>query len=230
MKYAVSDIHGRFDKYESMLKIINLSDEDELYVIGDVIDRGPDGIKILKDIMKRSNVHMLLGNHELMAVETILATDEESKLENLDLWMWNGGNTTLQDLLALDEEERERIVSFLSSLPVSMEVEAGGQKFYLVHGFPADEIKEQVWARPNLDTPNPFKDCILVIGHTPVSLLHENANRNISGYINYLNSVGGHFKIEHADGFIDIDCGCCYELPGVRLGCLRLDDMEEFYV
>lgn len=230
MTYVISDIHGNFEKYEDMLELIHLSDEDGLYVIGDVIDRGPDGIKILKDIMERPNAHMILGNHELMAVETIFAANKLSGWEKLDLWMWNGGAATYNALMALNGEKRDQVVSFLISLPISMEIEVNGQNFHLVHGFPADGKKDQVWARPDLDTQNPFADCTLVIGHTPVVLLHGNTDEEISDYINALDSFGEHFKIEHADGFIDIDCGCGSGLPEARLACLRLDDMEEFYV
>ena len=41
----MSDIHGCFDKYQKMLRRIDFAPEDTLYVLGDVIDRGPDGIK-----------------------------------------------------------------------------------------------------------------------------------------------------------------------------------------
>ncbi len=37
-------------------------------------------------------------------------------------------------------------------------------------------------------------------------------------------------KAEYAEGFIGIDCACCAVMPESRLACLRLDDMEEFYV
>jgi len=37
-------------------------------------------------------------------------------------------------------------------------------------------------------------------------------------------------RILHAPGVIDIDCGCSLEDPIKTLGCLRLDDMAEFYV
>ena len=40
------------DKYIKMLEKINFSDSDTLYILGDVVDRGPDGIKILLDIAK----------------------------------------------------------------------------------------------------------------------------------------------------------------------------------
>ena len=40
MYYAISDIHGRFDKYQEMLELIEFALRDTLYVLGDVIDRG----------------------------------------------------------------------------------------------------------------------------------------------------------------------------------------------
>ena len=63
MTYAVSDIHGRYDKYAAMLEIINFRDNDMLYVLGDVIDRHDDGIKIMLDMISRPNIVMLMGNH-----------------------------------------------------------------------------------------------------------------------------------------------------------------------
>ena len=122
----MSDIHGRFDKYASMLEVIQFSKEDELYILGDVIDRGKDGIAILMDIMNRSNVHMLLGNHEFMAVQTIFSKDKKEMLN----WMWNGGRNTYDDLMQLPQEEVERIILYLLNLPSFIELEVRNQKFY----------------------------------------------------------------------------------------------------
>ena len=44
-----------------MLSLIEFLPRDTLYVLGDVIDRGPDGIKILQDMMLRPNVFPLLA-------------------------------------------------------------------------------------------------------------------------------------------------------------------------
>ena len=71
MTYAVSDIHGYYEKYLAMLEKIRFSENDTLYVLGDVIDRGGEGIRILQDIMERSNVKMLMGNHEKMAIDAL---------------------------------------------------------------------------------------------------------------------------------------------------------------
>lgn len=51
MIYVMSDIHGCGKAYHAMLRKIELCDSDHLYILGDVIDRGPDGISILEDIM-----------------------------------------------------------------------------------------------------------------------------------------------------------------------------------
>lgn len=69
MIYVISDIHGCYHEYIELLKKINFCDEDELYVLGDVVDRGPDPIKVLQDMMLRANVYPILGNHDYMALK-----------------------------------------------------------------------------------------------------------------------------------------------------------------
>ena len=71
MIYCVSDIHGELDKFERLLELIQLSDADQLYIIGDVIDRGAMGVDILQKIMAAPNMTMLLGNHEQMCLDTL---------------------------------------------------------------------------------------------------------------------------------------------------------------
>lgn len=65
--YAVSDLHGMYGTY--MDAVNSLNENDTLYVLGDVIDRGPNGIKIIQDIMTRDNVKMFIGNHEWGFIE-----------------------------------------------------------------------------------------------------------------------------------------------------------------
>lgn len=48
MIYAIADIHGQYDKYISMLTKISFCDDDILFVLGDVIDRGPHGMKMFE--------------------------------------------------------------------------------------------------------------------------------------------------------------------------------------
>ncbi|MBQ3061782.1 MAG: metallophosphoesterase [Lachnospiraceae bacterium] len=64
--YVISDIHGQIDAFMSMLTQIDFTENDEMYILGDVIDRGPKSIECIKWIMARDNILTLLGNHELI--------------------------------------------------------------------------------------------------------------------------------------------------------------------
>jgi len=90
-------------------------------------------------------------------------------------------------------------------------------------------VHDQVWYRPAITDPNPISDTTLIIGHTPV-LYMQGAKEERENQIAEMIRRGEHPRILHAPGFIDIDCGCSLEDPIKTLGCLRLDDMAEFYV
>ncbi len=51
MIYVMSDIHGNRRRFDSIMNQIDLKSDDQLYVLGDVIDRHPDGIPILLQLM-----------------------------------------------------------------------------------------------------------------------------------------------------------------------------------
>lgn len=67
LHYVIGDLHGKLGTYLDAVSILN--DEDILYVLGDVIDRGNRGILILQDMMSRANVKLILGNHEWQFIE-----------------------------------------------------------------------------------------------------------------------------------------------------------------
>lgn len=77
MIYVMSDIHGNSERFNSVMEQINLQPEDTLYILGDVVDRFPDGIRILRKLMGMPNVKMLRGNHEQMMLRTILVPYEQ---------------------------------------------------------------------------------------------------------------------------------------------------------
>ena len=212
--YCMSDIHGEYDRFVKMLELIQFSDDDTLYIIGDVIDRKPGGIDILKKIMASNNMVMLLGNHERMCLDTL---GPNNVIGSRSLWLQNGGSETYRELMyMMVPAERHRILQYLSGLPDHLDIEVDGMKFHLVHGFPSDEPDVRIWERPLTFAPPPFPDRTVIVGHTPTC------------YMNLVENVP--FTIWYGNGIIDIDCGCGNETELRRLGCLRLDDMEEFYV
>lgn len=88
--YVISDIHGEFDLFIKMLKKINFSRNDRLIILGDVLDRGSQPIKIIEYVMEKDNIKLLMGNHEKMFLDFILAENENDKFFAYHMWMNNG--------------------------------------------------------------------------------------------------------------------------------------------
>ena len=123
--YVMSDVHGLKDRYDAMLEALALKEEDTLYILGDVIDRGPDGIAILRDVMTREHVVMLLGNHEYMmkqyyeAVHHVI-TDMQTAWEVIDRWKRNHCITTINAFERLKETEQRELLDYLDQLPLAV--------------------------------------------------------------------------------------------------------------
>lgn len=55
--YVMADIHGEIDRFHEMLEKINFSAADQLYIVGDVIDRGAEGVEILLEIIDKGGMY-----------------------------------------------------------------------------------------------------------------------------------------------------------------------------
>ena len=72
--YVCSDIHGRYDRFIKLVETINFTDKDDMYILGDVIDRNDGGINILKYILDHPNIHLIMGKHECMMLDAVSYT------------------------------------------------------------------------------------------------------------------------------------------------------------
>ncbi len=230
MIYVTADLHGySHEAFLSLLGSSGFCGDDLLFVLGDVVDRGEDGVRTLLWIMEQPNVFMILGNHEemLLASRPLLGevTDDMVRSISADTlaafgrWMRNGGGVTARALNALTPEMREEITGFLLDLPLYERVNAGGREFLLVHGGlggfdPGKPIEdyspdELIWHRPSLDE-RYFDDVTTVFGHTPTVYY----GRDFRG------------RALFTDTWIDVDTGASGGIPPMLL---RLDDLKEFY-
>lgn len=225
--YVLSDIHGESDRFHEMLKKINFSDNDTLYILGDVVDRGPDGVALLQEIMRTPNMVMILGNHEYMCLQYHAPEATETDLRR---WNRNGNEPTLAELAKLTEEEKAELFSFISSLPTHIDLTVEDKQFYLVHGLPGENVHDEVWFRPHRNTVVQIPDHQLIIGHSPVSCLGRSDEEELA-YVKEMAEAGKRFTIVHTPEYIDIDCCCGYlDFKPRALACMRLEDMEEFYI
>ena len=227
MHYVLSDIHGNERRFRSVLEQIELKETDTLYVLGDVIDRYPWGLRILRQLMAMPNAKLLLGNHEYMMLRAL----GESVDENHDdgnaraHWYRNGGGVTHRHWKFLRKTVRREIIEYLSALPLNRDIEVAGKRYKLVHAAPEAlwETNEDrryltpthfaVWKRLEADEPLP-EGYTLVFGHTPTCHFRE----------------GAPMEVWYGENRIGIDCGCGYPGTGLgRLACLRLEDGKVFY-
>lgn len=236
MIYALSDIHGNQARFHSILEQINLQPEDTLYILGDVIDRNPDGIRVLRQIMAMPNAKMLMGNHESMMLHCLYYHRDEQENGHpvriapyFRMWYQQGGTITHQYMNHLRKSLREEIFEYLAALPVNIKVEVNRRKFILTHAAPTelfysgrpeylDENDYAIWHRYRGYEQAP-EGYTVIYGHTPT----------------VRNQIADPMRIWHDGAWICLDCGCASSNPeswgGVksRLACLRLDDMKEFY-
>ena len=140
MIYVLSDIHGNERRFRSIMEQIRLRPEDTLYVLGDVVDRHPEGIWILRKIMAMPNAKMLLGNHEYMMLRA-LGCPYDDNLDDgraLEHWYRNGGKVTHDHLKHIRKTLRAEIIDYLKKLPLCFDVEVNGKVYKLVHGGPVE--------------------------------------------------------------------------------------------
>ena len=118
--YVISDVHGHLDDLRAVLAESGLIDaqarwtggDDQLWMLGDLVDRGPDGIgviRLMRSLQEQApeRVHVLLGNHEALMLGYHLFPDTRFA----EVWLVNGGRPEDQDVLTDDE------VAWLRGLP-----------------------------------------------------------------------------------------------------------------
>lgn len=235
MKYIISDIHGCFEEYKMLLEELALTEEDEVFILGDSTDRGKEPINVLKDIMNRSNFTYILGNHDVMMLECLSFLTKEiteesikalEKNERLHMafgdWMNNGGEITLQKFLELERFEQEDILSFLKESMAYETIEYNDKLYILVHSglgnfSPEKELDEYsiedfIFERTDYKRNYFNSDRIfLVTGHTPVQTFREDKLPIVYTENNH----------------IAVDCGCVF---GGKLAAYCIETGESTYV
>ncbi len=230
MIYVMSDLHGYpLEKLQEFLHQIGFGKEDYLFILGDVIDRGKDGVKILKWLMRQSNAQLILGNHEAMMLSCDFLFDEitehsignltGTKLKMYEIWASNSAWPTLEALQATRNREIQYILEYLREAPLYETLSVNGRDFVLTHSglgnFDKDkplseyQAHDFLWTRPTLDQ-RYYEDATVIFGHTPT--------------VKFGTRYQG--KALVTDTWIDIDVGAGLGLPPMAL---RLDDMKEFY-
>ena len=222
MTYVMSDIHGNYQQFLSILDQISFGDSDTLYIVGDLLDYGEEAMELIEDISLRLNVYCVAGEHDFLAARMLSgfdkmlksgATPDADYIADMTAWVKDGGQATLEAFRALDNDAREGVLEYLEDLMLYEDITVNGKRYVLVHAGIADYeadsdledyLPEDFFSEPLDSSYALMDDATVVVGHVPT----------------------GSGKIERGEGSIFLDCGAC---EGGKLGCLCLDNGKEFY-
>ena len=233
LTYIISDIHGCYDQYQELLHKIGFSEEDELFVLGDALDRGPEPLKVLLDLMERENATLIMGNHDATALMVLRQLAKEITYDSINsitlevlnvcsAWFQDGGLTTMKQFQALECSVQTDILNFLEDAPLYETIEHNNTLYILVHGGlgnfdiskELNEYKpeELLWERPDYGKEYfPGERIVLVTGHTPTPYIRKDKLPLV---------YEGH-------GHVAIDCGCVF---GGKLAAYCIETGKTIYV
>lgn len=91
MAIVIGDIHGCFKTFEALL---NKLPDDYIYLVGDLIDRGPSSKKVIQFLIDHPEIKSVKGNHEEWALSVL----ENPGFGDVRAWTHprNGGSATLR--------------------------------------------------------------------------------------------------------------------------------------
>lgn len=221
-KFAISDIHGCNRTFKEVLQKIGLNKDDQLFLLGDYIDRGPDSKGVIDTIFDLQNegyqVHCIKGNHEQMLMDVWQKND----LHYTRRWLMHGGAQTAESFGGFGIDEiSEKYRDFFNGLEHSII----SDEHILVHAGldfgttkdPMDVDHSMLWIR-NWYYDIDYKwlgDRYIIHGHTPQTM--EEIERMHAKYDLYR--------------ILDIDAGCCYnDIKGLGYLCvIELNEKKIFF-
>ena len=207
--FALADLHGQGQLWDQIKNF--LKPEDILYFLGDAIDRGPDGYRIMKEMLSDKRVIYIKGNHELMMEDALRELRDDGFANECNyVWAMNGNHQTFE---AWEKNGRNfSWIHVLHNLLTEIDyVNKNNVKIHLCHaGYTIENKPENkydiMWNRKHiLDNSIPRHNEMVIHGHTPISYLvselidHHLTFQEKEGYILYGNGTK-----------IDIDCGSAF--------------------
>lgn len=184
-----SDIHGNYQILEHILNYCN--EKDEIYFLGDAIDRGPDGYKCMEKLIEDKRVTYIRGNHEQMLIDAWKEyNSSETDYDDIMLYVSNGGRSTWEDIIKLGPKAKE----FINKLKIKMIdykiLEVNNAIFVLTHsgidpidivGISEEDKKTEefrnkiIWNREhflhNCYDESLVNNVYIIHGHTPIEYL-----------------------------------------------------------
>ncbi|MCU0447101.1 MAG: serine/threonine protein phosphatase [Microscillaceae bacterium] len=153
-RWVIADIHGCLKTLQALVAKLAIKPSDQLFFLGDYIDRGPDSARVVDFILdleaQNNQVYALRGNHEQSLLEEWQFYSQTKLLKNLDTFIDTCDINNALNLLDENGRLKTKYEHFFKQLPYYFDLE----DYYLVHaGFdfscpiPLRAYEEMLWIR-----------------------------------------------------------------------------------
>ena len=229
-RLVIGDVHGHYGALCSLLAEIGIDNDDQVYFLGDLIDRGPESAKVV-DLVIKNQYKCILGNHEIMLLESL--GGEQINHLAFQAWLQNGGNATVMSY-GHKMLPREHI-EWMKSLPFYFDL----GDYWLVHAGvnPCKSIIQQsteefCWIRDKFhrSTEPYFKDKTIVVGHTITFTFSGIDSGKIAQGKGWLGiDTGAYHRTQGWLTALDLNQSMVYQVDslGKRFRCLPLDKASQ---
>lgn len=109
--FVIGDLQGCFASLEQLLDRIGYRSSDQIYLLGDIVNRGPESLACLRWAAQTPNVRSVLGNHDLHLL-AVAAGNER----------YHHASDTLRDVLVAND--RESLLNWLRHQPLLIHLKA----------------------------------------------------------------------------------------------------------
>lgn len=166
-KIFIGDVHGHYQGLVQLWNLLSLGESDEVYFVGDLIDRGPRSAEVIEFVRQRGS-GCVMGNHEQLLVDTFVGSNVRSS--GLQGWLYSGGQATLSSYKG-DSATFMDHLRWIRNLPLYLDL----GDVWLVHAglnpyLPLDQQSnhELCWIRETFhsSTCPYFEDKWIITGHT----------------------------------------------------------------
>ncbi|MGI0492740.1 metallophosphoesterase family protein [Alkalinema pantanalense CENA528] len=197
-RIVIGDVHGHYDGLMQLFETFAPTTLDEIYFLGDLIDRGPKSYQVV-EFVRNQGYGCVLGNHEQMLLEAF--PQGQVFAPALQAWLQSGGKATMASY-----DNAETLLdhlAWLQTLPTHLDL----GDLWLVHAgvHPEIPLRQQTtqqfcWIRDEFHTSlKPyFPNKLIITGHT----------------ITFTFSGVSPGEVVGGNGWLDIDTGAYHPKSG----------------